>query len=355
MRTILRGVGSASFLSDLTEQSTVEPARPESHSAGPEQQLVKKPSTLHKVFVGADGLRAGWSLAIFAGLMATLLKAASVVGDRMHLLPDQGGGAKEISFRAGLLAESLPLLAIFLVTWIMSKIEKRKVSVYGLGGQRKVPNFSIGLAWGVSCLTLLVFILWKAGFLVFQGRLLFGADVIRYGARWLLGFFIVGLLEEYLNRGYLLFTLTRGLGGIYAWLFKTGHSRALGFWTGAVAVSILFGLGHETNVGESPIGLVAAGLGSLVFCLSLWRTGSLWWAIGFHASWDWAQSFLYGVADSGLMIEHHLLATYPLGKPLLSGGTTGPEGSLFVLPLLAVICVIIIFTLPRTGNLAVRS
>jgi len=81
----------------------------------------------------------------------------------------------------------------------------------------------------------------------------------------------------------------------------------------------------------------------------LWRTGSLWWAIGFHASWDWAQSFLYGVADSGLMVEYHLLGTHALGTPLMSGGTTGPEGSIFVLPLLAVISFIIMFTLPLTG------
>jgi hypothetical protein len=40
---------------------------------------------------------------------------------------------------------------------------------------------------------------------------------------------------------------------------------------------------------------------------------------------DWAQSFLYGVADSGTMVQHHLLATYPLGKPILSGGATAPK------------------------------
>lgn len=306
-----------------------------------------KPSTIHRVFIGTDGLRADWSLAIFIALMAALLKGTSAVGNRLHLLPDQA--AKEIPFGAGLLAESLPLLAVFLVTWIMSKIEKRPNSVYGLGGERRLPHFFMGLAWGVTCLSLLVLTLWKAGLLVFDGRLLFGADVLRYGALWFLGFFVVGLLEEYLSRGYLLFTLTRGLAHVYSWLFKTSHSKTLGFWTGAVIVSLLFGLGHEKNPGESPIGLLAAGFGSLVFCLSLWRTGSLWWAIGFHASWDFARSFLYGVADSGLMVEHHLLATHPLGQPLMSGGTTGPEGSIFVLPLLAVIILIIIFTLPQTG------
>ena len=155
------------------------------------------------------------------------------------------------------------------------------------------------------------------------------------------------LVEEYLVRGYLQYTLTRGLAGLYEWVFKTRHSAALGFWTAAMMFSLLFGLGHSGNPGESPIGLLSAGLAGFVFCLSLWRTGSLWWAIGFHTSWDWGQSFLYGVADSGLMAQHHLLATHPVGKPILSGGATGPEGSIFIIAVLAVAILIILFTLPR--------
>jgi len=164
----------------------------------------------------------------------------------------------------------------------------------------------------------------------------------------LLGFFLVGLLEEYLTRGYVQYTLTRGLAGLYQWVFKTDHSAALGFWTSAVIFSLLFGLGHGKNPGESPIGLLSAGLAAMVFCFSLWRTGSLWWAIGLHTSWDWGQSFLYGVPDSGLMVQHHLFATHPVGKPILSGGTTGPEGSIFIVGILALIALIIVFTLPAT-------
>jgi len=253
----------------------------------------------------------------------------------------------EMSITFGLLNEAIPFLFVLLASWIMSKIERRPNSVYGLGGNRKIPHFFAGLAWGVTCLSLLVFTLWRTGLLVIDRRLLFGSDVLRYGLIWLLGFLMVGLLEEYLTRGYLQYTLTRGLAGIYQSVFKTRHSQLLGFWTSAIFFSILFGLGHKGNPGESPIGLLSAGLAALVFCFSLWRTGSLWWAIGFHASWDWAQSFLYGVADSGLMVQHHLLATHPVGKPILSGGATGPEGSIFILAILALICVIILLTLPR--------
>ena len=175
-------------------------------------------------------------------------------------------------------------------------------------------------------------------------------EIFRYGAIWLLGFFLVGLLEEYLTRGYLQYTLTRGLAGIYQWAFKTRHSRTLGFWTAAIIFSLLFGLGHGKNPGESPIGLLSAGLAAMLFCFSLWRTGSLWWAIGFHTSWDWGQSFLYGVPDSGLMVQHHLLATHPVGKPVLSGGTTGPEGSVFIIAILALASLIILFTLPAARS-----
>ena len=89
------------------------------------------------------------------------------------------------------------------------------------------------------------------------------------------------------------------------------------------------------------------GLAGAVFAFSLYRTGSLWWAIGFHTSWDWAQSFLYGVPDSGTMVQNHLYATHPFGNPLLSGATTGPEGSLLVLPTLLLVALVIHLTLPR--------
>ena len=78
-------------------------------------------------------------------------------------------------------------------------------------------------------------------------------------------------------------------------------------------------------------------------------------AIGFHAAWDWSQSFLYGVADSGLMVQHHLLATHPVGKPILSGGSTGPEGSVFVIVVMLIAVIIIVTTLPRREGSYLQS
>ena len=309
------------------------------------EAIAATPSALHKIFIGKDGLRAGWSLLIFAAMVRAIAYGVSAAGHKLHL-PSPKPGA-ELSPLFGLFADGVPFLLILLITWIMSKIEHRPNSVYGFGDGRKLSRFFAGLAWGIVCLSLLVVTLRMTGLLVFDGRLLFGSDVLRHGVIWLFVFFLVGSFEEYLTRGYVQYTLTRGLAGVYEWAFKTRHSKALGFWTAALIFSILFGLGHSSNPGESPIGLLSAGLGGMVFCFSLWRTGSLWWAIGFHTSWDWAQSFLYGVADSGLMVQHHLFATHPVGKPILSGGATGPEGSIFIVGILALIMVIVIFTLPR--------
>jgi membrane protease YdiL (CAAX protease family) len=307
-----------------------------------------QPSNLRRIFFGKDGLRAGWSLLIFIAMFAAIALSVNVIGHRLHLSGPKPGS--EISPRFGLLVEAIPFLVVSLLTWIMSKIERRPFSVYGFGDSRKLPHFFAGLAWGIACVSLLIVTLVKSGFLVIDHRVIFGGDILRYGAIWLLVFLLVGLFEEYLTRGYIQFTLTRGLAGFYQWAFKTRYSKAFGFWTSAVIFSILFGLGHNGNPGESPIGLLSAGLAGVVWCLSLWRTGSLWWAIGFHAAWDWGQSFVYGVADSGLVVRHHLLATHPAGKPILSGGTTGPEGSIFILAVLALVTLIIHFTLPRTPD-----
>jgi hypothetical protein len=51
------------------------------------------------------------------------------------------------------------------------------------------------------------------------------------------------------------------------------------------------------------------------------------------------------------VIQGHLFATHPVGRPIFSGGLTGPEGSLFILPTLALTAAVILFILPRTRDI----
>jgi uncharacterized protein len=341
----------------LTEDSSNDASNPlkldDFSSKLSDQQSPSLVSRTRRIFFGPDGLRAGWSILIYVILVFSLFRIANFALHYLHLIPPpapKGSPApptQPLSPHKAFLAEGVPFFMIVVATWIMSKIEHRPNSTYGFGGHHRLSHFFAGLIWGVTSLSILVLTLWKIGLLSFDARLLFGSDAIRYGFIWLTGFLLVALLEEYLLRGYLQFTLARGLSGVYGSLFQTPHRQAIGFWTAAFILSFLFGLGHGSNPSESPIGLLSAGLVGLIFCLTLWRTGSLWWAIGFHTSWDWAQSFLYGVADSGTMVQFHLLGTHPIGKPLLSGGATGPEGSVLILPIMALMSAAIILSLPQ--------
>jgi hypothetical protein len=275
---------------------------------------------LRWVFLGDNGLiRAGWSIALF---ILILFAAGFIVSFLVrHLVHHKPMGHGPMSPRSGLLLEGTQLLLIAIATGVMALLERKSILAYGFQGTARAVRFFSGLAWGFIAISALVLVLWKSGLLAFDGQLLHGPALLKYAAVWGFMFLLVGLSEESLTRGYLQFTLTRGIG----------------FWWGALLMSFLFGFGHHSNPGESPVGLFSAGAIGLVFCLSLWYTGSLWWAVGFHAAWDWGQSFFYGTRDSGLVVQGHLYGEHPVGKLLWSGGDTGPEGSIYVIPLIIII------------------
>ena len=304
-------------------------------------------SKFRRVFIGNEGLRAVWSVLIFVLISALIIAIGTFVIQKVHLISRPTLAAPDISLSFGFIYEAVSAFAALFATWVLSKIERRARS-YGYGGRRRVKLFLTGVGSGLFLISLLVFSLWKSGLLVIEHRLIFGTEVWRYGALWFLAFCLVGLSEESLNRGFLLYTLTRGLAALYRAVFKTRYSTELGFWTAAVIMSVVFYMGHTSNPGESPVGLLAVFAGGMFFCYGVWHTGSIWWGIGMHAAWDWGQSFLFGVADSGLMVQHHFLATHPRGNPVLSGGTTGPEGSILIVGVLAVGSLIVFLTLPRS-------
>jgi uncharacterized protein len=274
------------------------------------------------VFIGGNGLRAGWGVLIF---IAIFLVIAGVVEMLLqHFFPARHASMQEMPPTLGLMAEGAQLLGVVVATAFMARVEGRSLLAYGYQGEARAVRFISGLVYGFVAISLLVLVLWKAGLLAFDGVKLHGADVWKYAAAWGLMFICVAFFEESALRGYLQYTMTRGVG----------------FWWGALLFSFLFGFAHGTNPGETPVGLFSAGAVGMVFCLSLWYTGSLWWAVGFHAAWDWGESYFYGTSDSGLVAQGHLYGEHPVGKLLWSGGATGPEGSLLVLLLILLIALL---------------
>lgn len=105
-------------------------------------------------------------------------------------------------------------------------------------------------------------------------------------------------------------------------------TTGMGFWPAAFLLSAIFGAVHLTNLGENFIGALEVFVTALLFCLSLRRTGDLWFAVGLHGAWDWAETFFYGVPDSGYQGPGRFLNPMFHGPKWLTGGSVGPEGSL---------------------------
>lgn len=277
---------------------------------------------MRRVFIGPQGIRAGWSALIFVAIFIALEFVAAWI---FQLSTHSHPGAKALlSPGTALVQEGVQAVLVLIATAIMARIEHRRTNSYGYAGRAKLARFAGGILCGFGAISALVGGLAAAGLLDLGSRTLHGGVAWEYAGAWAAVFLCVAIFEESLLRGYLQYTLARGMG----------------FWWGALVLSFVFGSAHGHNPGETQVGLFSAGAIGLIFCLSLWYTGSLWWALGFHSAWDWGESYFYGTADSGMVAKGHLYAEHPTGALLWSGGPTGPEGSLLIFPLIVVIALL---------------
>ena len=214
-----------------------------------------------------------------------------------------------------LVIEGCMMLAAILPGFVMARIEGRPFGDFGLPARRAFGrHFWVGTLWGIASLSILMLVLRVTGAFQFGSLALHGARVFKFAAYYAVLFLLTGFFEEFLVRGYSQWAL----------------ARAINFWPAAAFLSIAFGYIHGANPGESKTGLVAAGLIGFFLCLTLRRTGDLWWAVGFHAAWDWSESYLYSVPDSGALLPGHLINSSFHGPVWLTGGSVGPEGSYLV-------------------------
>jgi uncharacterized protein len=286
------------------------------------------------IFFGPERIRVGWRLliafAIFLALLTTLESAVRRIPG-IHAWLHSGQQAGAFTPRLILFSEGISVLCLLISAWFMALIEKRSFTDYGLPVNEMFGRrFWQGVPYGLAMLTLLMsFISAFRGFSL-GGFVLRPAEVWRYGLLYLLAFVLVALFEEFAFRGYLQATLASGIG----------------FWPAAILLAVFFGALHLRNSGEAVWGALMAGAFGLLAAFSLFRTGNLWFAVGVHASWDWGETYLYSVPDSGQLAQGHLLNSSFHGPNWLTGGSVGPEGSAFVFVVLLFAAVGIHFMFP---------
>lgn len=321
---------------------------------------------------GNGGLRAGWSVLMFVALYYLLMPLLSMVA--VSIDPDLADRSyRPINI---LIGELVPLTSILIAGFFMSQVEHRHIVEYNLSDAHWLRHLFRGALAGFAALSLLVGVLVLGGWAHFGSHSLGGLHILKYAAIWGIAFLLVALFEEGSFRCYLQSTLTRGINFWWALVAVLGTCAALllraqprgvngvylvaslglaacsilrwkqstpsSFWYAAWATSTAFGAFHSGNPGETSVGIFSAALIGFIFCVSVRLTQSAWWAIGCHASWDWAQTFFYGTPDSGLPARGHLFTTTSIGNPLWSGGIAGPEGSVLAVPIALLLLILLV-------------
>lgn len=273
------------------------------------------------IFRNPRELRAGWRLLLF-------IVVSQVLGRIVMLALTRLGVARDETWRPQLflVLEGVSFGVALVGALVMARFERRSLADYGLGGRRAAALLAEGSLFGLLAVGLIVLGVRLGGGLRSEGLAVYGFDFVRAATLWLIACIGIGLSEEFLFRGYAQFTLGTGMG----------------FWRAAVLMSLLFGGVHyflkpnETWVDGLSVTAIA-----LFLCLTLRRTGSLWWAIGFHAWFDYAALVIFAAPNTGndgRAVEQHLLDLSYVGPAWLTGGHCGLEASVLAFPVLA-LCV----------------
>jgi membrane protease YdiL (CAAX protease family) len=256
------------------------------------------------VFYGSSGLRTGWRVLGFVALMALFEWQSGRIIEVEHKLFGAGESA------AGwLFLKTILLIYVLSVVLVIGAFERRTLAEYGLPLQKIFgKDFWAGALWGFGILTVNIALMVLMGAYSFGRIVLPITQIVKFGVLWLAADLMVALSEEFVFRGYLQFTLTRGMG----------------FWPASAITSILFGLVHlDASAPWQAITNIA--LLALLLCLALRRTGNLWFGIGSHMAFDWGLSFFYSCNPDA---RGHLSRAAIQGSPWITGGAAGPEGNI---------------------------
>jgi membrane protease YdiL (CAAX protease family) len=277
------------------------------------------------VFLGPNGIRVGWRVCVYLALFLLIEAALEflISFDKFSaiaalVITPETLLAREMIFVAGVLGAA----------GIMARLEGRRVGDYGTPWRGAFSwRFWRGALWGIVQLSAIMLLIDAWHGYSFGGLAIHGGAIGSYALRWGVVFLAVGFAEESLFRGYLQFTLTEGIG----------------FWPAALLLSFAFGAVHLHNPGEGVVGALSVFTIGMFLCLVLRRTGDLWMAIGWHAAFDFGETYFYSVPNSGLVMPGHLFAASLHGARWLTGGTVGPEGSAFSFAVLGVTAVAFVF------------
>src|ERR1700683_1388938 len=173
---------------------------------------------LKSIFVGPNGLRAGWRVLMFIVLSAVLLGSFVLIragGPEAFREQYKNQNQSQITVTPLLMggSEALTLLVLCIAALAMGKIEHRKLAEYGLPLRLALrKDFWVGSLIGFSAISGTLLTIFLLHGLRVTGLALHGTAILSSLFGWAIAFLLVGLAEEFLFRGYIQYTLTSGIG-----------------------------------------------------------------------------------------------------------------------------------------------
>tara|TARA_R110000765_G_scaffold19381_1_gene50918 strand:- start:645 stop:1550 length:906 start_codon:yes stop_codon:yes gene_type:complete len=255
-----------------------------------------------------------WRLLIFATLLLVLVAPLLMLSSSL------------LQFLLG-----VGLLTGLLIFW-SDRVDGKSIRQYGL--EASVPmatELAIGLIIGVLCVGLMFLLVASpAGLnsLSFQNEAFDAAFGLFFLKTMLVAFW-----EETMFRGFLLVNLRNS--------FSVFFGTTRGMMVAIFLSSLLFGAIHSGTEHFTWLAFAILTLNGIIWCVPMILTGRLALSIGLHASWNFAQSKIFGFAMSGNASDGALLDGQPTGSDFWTGGSYGPEGGLVgVIGLMAMLVLI---------------
>ena len=275
-----------------------------------------------RLLVGPDRkLRMLWRAVIFFALAYWVLPLAldpafDFVAQRLHLAA--GLTAANVA-----LGESENFIIAFICTAIFARYERRRVDSYGLpvAGAFGARSGEGALA-GIVMAGAVAAAMYLLGGMHIHGLATAGSALALSALAWLGANICVGVAEEFWFRSYFLQAL---------W-------KSLGFWPASIIIALIFAADHYFfKTGENIWDVITLVSLSLMMCYSVLRTGTLWFAVGFHIAFDYMQLFVIGTPNGARVPQGRLLDASFHGPAWLTGGVLGTEASFLMYPMIALL------------------
>jgi membrane protease YdiL (CAAX protease family) len=276
-----------------------------------------------RFFVVDGQVRPIWRAALYFGLGTWVLMPLT---DWLHptlvsaLRPGQGFSAGAVA-----LGEAELFVVALICTAILGAYERRRADRYGLPLESAFRSQTLeGAACGVAMAGAVALGMLALGGMTIHGFATTGSAVVLSGLAWLGANICIGVAEEFWFRSYLLQTL---------W-------RSLGFWPGAIVTALIFTAAHYFyKQGENIWDVITLISLSLLMSYTVLRTGTLWFAVGFHVAFDYMQLFIIGTPNGSRLPAGRLLDVTFQGPAWLTGGNLGTEASFLMYPMIALLWV----------------